>query len=660
MILQLSLLLACVDKNDGGPLDGGDAPLEIAPGVWALDGLDEDLPTNDLAPFFDAVGDATFVGLGESIHTSGGFQQAKFRLFTALVEEKGFRAVGYESPWFDVQVAQAYVESCKGASPEAMSDGFLWVWEDVALQHMMEWMCGWNQAHPDDPVTLWGWDNQQPWHDGPLLDAYFARAAPADAAALSAGISTCLSVDRGDANGFYYSSDYDEYYVTGVDEADHAACMAGLAAIEDYFDSNEAALVAASSQDALDWARVSHAGLQGWQLQSYYRTVDCGTGYEVRDQANAYILEEVHRLSLAGVKSVIWAHNAHLAFDTANWTGRYGDPTGEANVGGCGAWEGMGTLLQRSLGDDYRPFAISGYDVHIGWYGWDEPLVIPYGEGASERILHDLGAGDAFVDFSVEGSLFEDQPYELGAFWFNPRDQFRGMIFVDSSWAMEWPLEDPFNAGCAVDEVRIDGNVTAYDATNTPGYGAGATICALDGACTTAGPQGGYSLCVPEERNAALSFELEGHCSQVSLLSPDQLGLVEDQALFSDTFNAEVYGLADFAYPPAPGTGNASGLVFDANYEYLEGARISVSPASGAGVAYFSSDNRLLDPQGGSGADGFFLLGELAAGWVDVTVEHPDAKNCRLTTGNYTSDGVHLHVPIVDGAETFLSIQCTP
>ena len=64
--------------------------------------------------------------------------------------------------------------------------------------------------------------------------------------------------------------------------------------------------------------------------------------------------------------------------------------------------------------------------------------------------------------------------------------------------------------------------------------------------------------------------------------------------------------------------------------------------------------------QSGTGAPGWFLLGELAAGWYDLVIDHPDLNRCRLLTGNYTSEGVTLHVPIVEGVETLLEIQCTP
>lgn len=652
----LPVLLACAEPTEAEKKPEVSASA-IAPGVYAVEGVDEDLPNDDLGPFFDVVGDAQFVGLGETIHTSGGYQQAKFRLTKALIEDHGFRAVGYESPWDDLLKAQDYVASCEGSSDDALSE-FLWVWEDIALRDMLEWMCAWNQAHADDPVTIWGWDIQQPWDDGPRLEGFFEEAAPADAEALSASISTCLGVDRRNWQNFFSSADADEFY-GGVDPEDHAACMAGLDALDAWFDANQAALEAATSADAVAWARVSAVGLRGWQLEAYYFTLDCAAGYEARDVANTYVLQEIHRLTMPEARSVIWAHNAHLGYDTSALHGWYGDPEGPGGVGGCEtAWTGMGTLLEEALGDGYRSVGLTAYEVRIGWDGWDEPRVIPYDPRATEVLLHDLGAPYAFVDLHADPPFFAPEDHELGGTWLVPADQFDGLFYMDHAWAMDWPLPDPYNEGCADTEIRVDGTVTVTEDDLSTRAGAGASVCALDGGCTSAGVQGAYSLCVPRHTNAAMIYDLDGYGAQVSLISPGKLGLVADMSVSSDTFNADLYAGAGLLHPPAPGTGNASGWVADANFQLIEGATIEIAPAAG-GVVYLDLDDSPREPGEGTGT-GWFLMGGLPAGWYDVTVVHPDAARCRVITGNYTSEGATLHVPIVDGAETYLLIQCTP
>jgi erythromycin esterase-like protein len=66
------------------------APARPPPARSADDGLE---------PLKGIIGKASVVGLGESIHTSGGFYRMKHRVFRFLVEKMGFRAFAIESPW---------------------------------------------------------------------------------------------------------------------------------------------------------------------------------------------------------------------------------------------------------------------------------------------------------------------------------------------------------------------------------------------------------------------------------------------------------------------------------------------------------------------------------------------------------------------------------
>ncbi|HSF42349.1 MAG TPA: erythromycin esterase family protein, partial [Thermoanaerobaculia bacterium] len=72
----------------------------VQPGVWRLPhGNDPTLPLDDLEPLRSLIGKATVVGLGETIHTSGGYYRMKHRAFRFLVEKMGFRVFAFESPW---------------------------------------------------------------------------------------------------------------------------------------------------------------------------------------------------------------------------------------------------------------------------------------------------------------------------------------------------------------------------------------------------------------------------------------------------------------------------------------------------------------------------------------------------------------------------------
>jgi erythromycin esterase len=88
-------------------------------GVHSLSGIDEMLPDDDLQPLDSILGDAKNVGFGESVHTTGGYTQAKFRVIKYLVEKKGFRAIGWEWQRVDGQVVEDYIVDGKGTARRA-------------------------------------------------------------------------------------------------------------------------------------------------------------------------------------------------------------------------------------------------------------------------------------------------------------------------------------------------------------------------------------------------------------------------------------------------------------------------------------------------------------------------------------------------------------
>jgi hypothetical protein len=90
-----------------GDVPGG--PVPIIPGIYPLDGFALDLPYADLAPLAAIVGEATYVGLGESIHTADAFLAGKARITRWLVEEQGFRVIGLETPWYEMRALEDHL-----------------------------------------------------------------------------------------------------------------------------------------------------------------------------------------------------------------------------------------------------------------------------------------------------------------------------------------------------------------------------------------------------------------------------------------------------------------------------------------------------------------------------------------------------------------------
>ncbi len=393
-------------------------------GFFAIAGSDASLPVDDLLPLDSMVGDAEIVALGESVHCSGGFYEAKDRLLRYLVEELGFRAFAIESPWQQADLVGEYVLNGSGTLRNAMT-GLFNVWESREVAAMVEWMHLRNQANPADPVFFFGFDIQQPNADGPDLIAFVEAVHPAPDR-LAGDIDTCSGVGRP---------------WLPVYEADNATCTAALDAVEQYFVQQQEDIVAASSQQELDWAWVYLIGLRSWQgLAWSMENGDIPASYDSRDRGMADVLLRIRELRCPGVKTVIWAHNWHIAQRTDLMVT-------DAEFGTASS---MGTYLAAELGSAYAPIALAAYTTRHYW-PWLDPevqeLVVTSGV---EHRLHAYQRPGLLVDSTAAALCPPTEPcmwtwpdYAAStqdwADWsmvFEPWQQFRAVLFLDGSPAM--------------------------------------------------------------------------------------------------------------------------------------------------------------------------------------------------------------------------------
>jgi erythromycin esterase len=394
---------------------------EVAPGIYEIDGLATHLPYDDLRPFGRLIGDAEVVALGESVHTSGGYYKAKHRLFRYLVEEKGFRAFAFESPWADAERVRQYVETCNGYPNAVVSNGLFGVWASEEVVGIVKWMCWYNQRHPDDPVAFWGFDIQQPWDDGPMLLDYIAQAAPA-VSHLSSGIERCNGV------GYSLIGYYTDPDAQRVDEDDHQACLSALDELETYFDGHEDELIAESSADALAWARINLAGLRAWQGQRYYAEIGNNElEGQSRDEGMAHVFQAIKALRNADDRVVIWAHNWHIAYSADTLA----DDAVRART--------MGSFLKEALGDSYFALGLVAYEVYINWPGFlvgREPLVEDDSH-VEYRLHHQIGRDYLLIDLSFPGTdepfLEDGTLYHVNGWRMIPAQQFGGLFYLDRS-----------------------------------------------------------------------------------------------------------------------------------------------------------------------------------------------------------------------------------
>jgi erythromycin esterase-like protein len=387
--------------------------IPVGPGLWRLHGVEPTLGnTDDLAPLRRMIGKATVVGLGESWHTSGGFYKMKHRIFRDLVETMGFRVFAMESHWVSGEKANRYVQTCEG-SPEEAIDLHINVFESVELRDLVQWMCEWNQAHPDDRVHYMGFDIQGsglgPNVDGPRLIDFLGRIGLPEGHPWVAGIRAC--------EGVTVSHPADQ-----IPAEVHRQCMTALAEIEGHFQRNGRSIEQQTSDEDFFIARLQVLSLKAWQEEAFLIGTDLvgsdfARGFNKRDEAMAKVFFLLRDRYFPRAKAVVWAANIHVA--------RALVPNGARP---------MGSFLAAALGRNYVNFALAAYHSEVDFGGCQVREAVP---GSIEDRLHALGEEALLVDLARSSYLRPQRIYEMGTFPFRPRQHFSGIIFLETSERMQ-------------------------------------------------------------------------------------------------------------------------------------------------------------------------------------------------------------------------------
>jgi len=403
-------------------------PTTMPAGVYELAGVAPSLATTDLQPLKDIIGDARFVALGESTYTSGGYYAMKARIVRFMVEEMGYRAVAWESPWLEAEAARRYVATCQG-TPEAALGSLFGVWRDTHTRDLLRWLCERNQANPADPVTFFGFDIQEPWRSAPAVQHFVQRVAPGDTRAEP--LRRCLGATAAGMFEFYSSQQYRDH-VNGVrDAAANTACMNGIAALEAWIADNAALFTAATTPTDVEKARLALIALRAMQEQIWIP--DPG-GYTARDGGMATLLRRLHALYTPGQKTVIWAWNWHIALRYQDVHGWNDNPAASLPRQGG---RSMGSFLEEALGADYLPIALVGHRVHT-WSAATTPPVTQSLE-AVERRFAALGRPYLLADLRqpIPGTLLPaGRTWQISQEWGDPYRQFRALIWLEHSPAM--------------------------------------------------------------------------------------------------------------------------------------------------------------------------------------------------------------------------------
>ncbi|HEU5159211.1 MAG TPA: erythromycin esterase family protein [Streptosporangiaceae bacterium] len=116
--------------------------------------IDPAAPMDDLAPLRKAVGSATVVGLGESLHDSHEEAVLKHRALRYLVEELGFRTIAWEEDWTVGHQVNAYIGGGEG-DLDGLMRRMTATWRTREVADVLRWLRDYNAAN-DDKVEFVG------------------------------------------------------------------------------------------------------------------------------------------------------------------------------------------------------------------------------------------------------------------------------------------------------------------------------------------------------------------------------------------------------------------------------------------------------------------------------------------------------------------------
>lgn len=305
-------------------------PAEIS--LWT----DKDLEW--LSPFAQA----ELVAIGEAVHTSDGFYRAKIRMMRYFIEHHGFRSISFENPWGQALATTRFVESGEGDIHTALQ-GMFRVWRSTSVKDFLLWLREWNENHPEDKISLYGNDTQQPWWDLRFLTN--SKILTEENKKDLMDVIFEIFGEEILEDGYHSSPKFTSFFESGLEDASekikHIQKIIG--AILTPLDSLEyPALISLGAYVDYIYNEIE-----------YRRTnkLEFSTGsFVARDKCMSKLTRHFHK----GRKTLLWAHNHHI--QRAN-----------ANISEKPIFQGQ--FLFEELNENYKAIGLTAREIFIHWPG---------------------------------------------------------------------------------------------------------------------------------------------------------------------------------------------------------------------------------------------------------------------------------------------------
>jgi erythromycin esterase-like protein len=449
-LLACGLATGCAGAS--APADGSvasPAPLAASDSAAAVRNAAHPLTgaAGDLDPLMRAVGDASFVLLGEATHGTHEFYAERARISRRLIEEKGFSGIAIEGDWPDAERVNRYVRGIgPDSTPEQALSSFTrfpqWMWRNTDVRDLIRWMRSYNATRPPEQrVGFYGFDLYSLYRSIDQVVEILGRIDP-EAAARARERYRCF--------GRY--GEEPEAYGAAAATTPARSCEDEARAV---FAELEQRLGTAPPNEDPARAEMRFSALQNARVvknaEEYYRTAFQGgiSGWNLRDRHMAETVEALaaHLRARGGTpRLALWAHNTHM---------------GDARVtepGEQGEWS-VGQLLRQRFP---RETVLVGFTTYTGMVtaarGWGQrgevrPLR-PALPGSYSALFHQVGIPRFLLVFrgneSLQGALAEPRIERAVGVVYLPQTerqshyfrailsrQFDAVIHVDTTRAVE-------------------------------------------------------------------------------------------------------------------------------------------------------------------------------------------------------------------------------
>ncbi|HET8548230.1 MAG TPA: erythromycin esterase family protein [Bryobacteraceae bacterium] len=285
----------------------------------------------DFDPLLRAIGNASYVLIGEASHGTHEFYSIRAEITKRLIQERAFVAVAVEADWPDAHRLDRYVRGrSRDSSPRLALGDFerfpRWMWRNRDVENFIDWLRRYNDSRSNSApeVGFFGLDLYSMNTSRAEVIQYLDRVDP-EAARRARERYACFDhfgedeQAYGMAAGFGVSESCENEVVQQLTDLRRRACeymhRDGLVAEDDFFSAEQNARLVRNAEE-------------------YYRSMFRGrvSTWNLRDR---HMAETLHALAgwlerrFGFSRIVVWEHNSHLGDARATEMGR----RGEYNVG---------------------------------------------------------------------------------------------------------------------------------------------------------------------------------------------------------------------------------------------------------------------------------------------------------------------------------------